>query len=131
MLELGLLIFFGGMALRISKTLRDEAVTLEIYELPRTLHVLVFLFPVGPSILFYGSFHVPLALSAFTASLCYVPVLIIARRQARKLQTAGTDRVAKAESAISEAFGVALVGVIVVVAVTAIAWGAKAVAPGA
>ncbi len=131
MLEFGLLIFFGGMALRISKALRDEAITLEIYEVSRTLHVLVFLFPFGPSILFYGSFYAPLALSAFTASLCYVPVLVIASRQARRLQTAGTDRVVKAESAISEAFGVALVGVIFVVAATAITWGAKAVAPGA
>src|SRR5438046_8730341 len=103
MLEIGLLIFFGGMALRISKALRDEAITLEVHEVSRTLHVLVFLFPVGPSILFYGSFYAPLALSAFTASLCYVPVLVIARRQARKLQTAGTDSVAKAENATSEA----------------------------
>lgn len=131
MLELGLLIFFGGMALRISKALRDEAITLEIYEVSRTLHVLVFLFPVGPSILFYGAFFAPLALSSFGALLCYVPVLIIARRQARKLQTAGTDRVAKAENAISEAFGVALVGIIFVVVAMAIAWGAKVVAPGA
>jgi hypothetical protein len=111
--------------------LRDETITLEIYELSRSLHVLVFLFPLGPSILFYGSFYAPLALSSFVASLCYLPVLIIARHQAGKLQTAGTDRVATAENAISEAFGVALVGIIFVVGATAITWGAKAVAPGA
>lgn len=130
MLHLALLAFFAGMALRISKALQQEAITLEIYELPRILHVLVFLFPIGPGVMFYGSFVVPLPLSAAAALLCYVPVLLIARSQARRLQTAGTDRVSKAESALSEAFGVALVGVIFVVAATAIAWGAQAVAPG-
>ena len=130
MLELGLLIFFGGMAFRISKMLRDEAITLEIHDLSRTLQVRVFLFPVGPSALLYGAFYAPLALAAVGALLCYVPVLLIARRQSSKLQTAGTDRVAKAESAISEEFCVALVGVIFVVAVVAITWGAKCVAPG-
>jgi hypothetical protein len=131
MLEIALIFFFGGMALRISKVLQSEAITLEIYDIPRTLQFLVFLFPAGPSILFYGSFFAPLAVSALAATLCYLPTLMLARSQARTLQMAGTDRVARAENAISEAFGMSLVGIIFVVAATAIAWGVKSVAPGA
>ncbi len=131
MLEIALLLFFGGMAICISKVLRSEAITLEIYGVSHSLYLLVFLFPLGPTILLYGSFYAPLVFSAFGALLCYVPVLIIAKHQARKLQTAGTDRVAKAEKAIAAAFEIALVGIIFVVVATAITWGATVIAPGA
>lgn len=129
MLEFGLLVFFGGMALRISKILQSEAITLEIYEVPRTMQFLVFLFPAGPVLLLHGTVYVPFSLGALGALLCYLPTMLLARKQAHRLQTAGTDRVARAENAISEALGVALAGVVFVVAATAITWGAKSVAP--
>jgi hypothetical protein len=128
-LELGSLAFFALMARRISRTLRQEAITLEVYEMSQSLAILVYLFPIGPIVLFYGHFLAPFPLSFALAACCYLPALVVARRQSRALQAAGTDRVHKAGTAVAEAFGIALVGKIVVIAALAITWGARTVSP--
>ncbi len=107
MLELGLLFFFGLMALRISKTIRAEAIVLAEFKQSQSLAKLVWLFPLGPCIALLGSFYIPFPIAFLATAACYLPALVAARRQGRALETSGTDRVRAAQAAMTEAFGMA------------------------
>jgi hypothetical protein len=131
MLELGLRFFFGIMALRISKVIRAEARVLAEFGQSRALATLVWLFPLGPYVALFGSFYTPFPVAFIAAAGCYLPALLVARRQSQALETSGTDRVRVARAAITEAFGTALAGVIFLAVGFAFTYGAKAVAPSA
>jgi uncharacterized membrane protein len=131
MLDIALFAFFAVMAYRIAQSVRREAHILAEFKQPQTLGLLVLLFPLGPLVLLVGSLLTPFPVAHIAAVFCYLPALIGARRQARALETAGTDRVQRAQTAISQAFGTALVGLGYVAVVFALAFGVRAIGQGA
>jgi hypothetical protein len=60
--------------------------------------------------LFLGA-RIPL-LALVVCVACYLPNLLLARRISGAFERAGTDRVKEAGSAVSQAFGTSLVGLI-------------------
>jgi hypothetical protein len=57
------------------------------------------------------------------ALACYVPALLIASRQDRALQRAGTDRVNPARKAVERSFGGGLIGLVYVMVAFVFAFG--------
>lgn len=100
MINIAILITFLVIAFRASNALRKNSHIFYEYKLITSLPVLVFLYPVGPLLLLAGNL-----LHAFylypLAIFCYIPQLIIARRNSLILETAGTDRVDDAKSALT------------------------------
>jgi hypothetical protein len=125
MLDIALLVFFGVMSYRISKAVRDEATVLAEFKLTTKLALLVLLFPLGPIVFLFASVLIAFPLAYVAAASCYIPALLTARQQARTLETAGTDRVQKAQTAVSQAFGTSLVGLLYIAVVFAFTFGAR------
>jgi len=48
--------------------------------------------------------------ASFLAVGCFIPALLLARKQGQALQKAGTDKVRGAQSAVEQVFGIALAG---------------------
>ena len=125
-LHLSLFILFIVMSYRVASGVIREAVVLREFNQSRTLAFVVLLFPLGPVILLAGSYFLPFPIAYIAAAACYVPALAFSHLYGRALETAGTDRVQKAQASISQAFGTALVGIIYVgvhFGITAIASG--------
>lgn len=126
-----LVVAFGVMAYRIASAIRREAAIFTEFKQPMTLRWVVLLFPLGPLVLLTAATRFPFALAFVAAGCCYVPALLIARRQSRAFETAGTDRVKGAQAAISEAIGMGLAGLAYVAAVFVITLAGEVVAPRA
>ena len=107
MLELALLVFFGVMAFRIANAVSRETVIFREFHQPRTL-----LFSLGPLIVLAGLNRVGLVVSTIAGAMCYLPALLNARRLMHAFDTAGTDRVRRAHSTASQAFGTVLAGLL-------------------
>ncbi len=114
MLDIVLIIVFSVMAYRIATSIHRESMIFREFKLSRTLALAAMLFPFGPIGLFAGSVGLVFPLAYIGAAACYVPALLIARRLGNALEKAGTDRVKGAQTAISQAFGTALAGLIYV-----------------
>lgn len=99
------------MSYRIVRALRHEAPILAEFKQPQTLTILVLLYPLGPIVPLIGSGLAPFPIAYLVATSCYVPALLVAKRQTHALDTVGTDRVQNAQAAFSQAFGIALAGV--------------------
>lgn len=118
-LSILLFVFFVVMTCRVFPGVRRQAVVLAEFRQGQSPAYLSLLFPLGPPILVLGSYYLSVliaGLAVLAALACYVPCMIIARRQVRALDKAGTDRVQKAQGALNLAFGTALAGVIYVAA---------------
>lgn len=107
-------IFFAVMSYRVFPALRRQAAVLAEFGQAPSLAYWTLLFPLGVLILMIGSYYLIFLLAYILALACYLPAMVISRRQARALDRAGTDRVQKAQAALNLAFGTALVGVIYV-----------------
>jgi hypothetical protein len=128
MFDIALLIFFGVMAYRTIRMVRQEANILAEFRQSQVVALLALLFPLGPLVLFFATLLMPFPLAFVIAAFCYLPALIVARQQSRILETAGTDRVQKVRDAASQAFGTALVGLIYVAISFTFAWGVTSIA---
>ena len=117
MFDLALLVVFVVMAYRITTGIHRESAVLQEFKQSRALIFLVLLFPLGPLIIFFGMSRLPFPFAFLAAAACYVPALVVARRSGRELETAGTDRVQRAQTLMSQAFGTALAGLVYVGAV--------------
>lgn len=117
MLEIVLFIAFGVMAVRIARVVHAESAIFLEFKQSRSIGVLVFLFPLGPLVLLIGTFRLGWLIAAVLAAACYLPVLLVARRRLAAFDRAGTDRVHSARSAVSQAFGTALAGLLYVAVV--------------
>src|SRR5262245_46794587 len=117
MLDAVLLIFFGVMAVRVATAVSREATVFREFQQSRSLAFLALLFPLGPLVMLAGLNRIGLLGSVLVAAACYLPALLSARRLMRAFDQAGTDRVSKAQSAASQAFGTALVGLLYVAVV--------------
>src|SRR6266446_9983085 len=111
MLDIALLVLFCVMAYRIATAVkRESAIFLEVHQ-SRALGATALMFPIGPlAMLFLGAKSPLLAFVVCVA--CYLPSLLLARRITGVFERAGTDRVKEARSAVSQAFGTSLVGLI-------------------
>jgi hypothetical protein len=114
MFDLALMIFFFVMTYRVAAALYREAAIFREFEQPRSLGLLVLLFPLGPFVLYIGMLRLPLPLAFVGAAACYIPALYLARRMGLALERARTDRVKGAQDAVAGAFGTALAGMIYV-----------------
>ncbi len=114
MFDIAFLILFCVMAVRIAKSISREAAIFREFKQSRMLAILVFLFPIGPIMLFAGPRFFGSPLQFLASAACFVPALMVARRNNRVFGSAGTDRVKKAKNAVSEAFSTALGGLIYV-----------------
>lgn len=121
MLDLAFMIAFSVMAVRIAKTIWRETGIFREFHQPKTLALLVFLFPLGPFLLLFGARYLSLLVAVILAVGCYLPALLSARKIAYAFERAGTDRVKRALGAAREAFGMALVGLVYVTVVFTIA----------
>ena len=112
MLDIALLIVFCVMAYRIAMAINRESPIFHELRQPRTLALVVMFFPLGQVMLIVGAARLPFPLAFIGAAACYLPALLIARRVGHAFDKSGTDRVKKAQAATSQAFGVALAGLI-------------------
>ncbi len=117
MLEIVLFIVFGVMAVRIARIVHVESAVFLEFKQSRSIAALVFLFPLGPLVLFLGPFRLGWLVAVVLATACYLPALVVARRRVAAFERAGTDRAHPAKSAASQAFGTALAGLIYVAVV--------------
>ena len=114
MLEMVLFIAFGVMAIRIARAVHAESAIFREFKQSRSIGALVFLFPLGPLVLLIGSFRLGWLVAGVLATACYVPALLVAKRRLAVFERAGTDRVHSARTAVSQAFGTALAGLLYV-----------------
>lgn len=105
-------IVFTTMAFRIAKTVRRESTILREFGQSRSLAFLVFLFPLGPLIYLLTVYRLGWIVAIVAAAACYVPSLIVAKRQLSSFDRAGTDRVKAAQSAATQALGTAIGGLV-------------------
>src|SRR5712691_12511880 len=114
MFDTALFIVFGVMAVRVARIVHAESAIFLEFKHSRSIAALVFLFPLGPLVLFLGTFRLGWLVAIVLATACYLPGLVVARRRVAAFERAGTDRVYPAKSAASQAFGTALVGLVCV-----------------
>jgi len=121
-------IIFLVVSIWIFLALGRESEILREFKQPPTLRYFVLLIPCGALFITAGSLlHVPQPISFLAAFACNIPALVLARHVDLALQRAGTDRVKEAQSAVTQAFGTALVGIIYIAIVAVLAlikWGA-------
>jgi len=114
MLDFIFVVLFIVMSYRIFRAIRAEEAIFREFNQSQILSVFSLLFPIGPVALIIGSFKFPVSLACALAAFCYLPSLIVARRQSRAFESAGTDRINRAQTAISQALGTSLVGLVYV-----------------
>lgn len=110
MFDIALLIYFFVMTYRVVAAIHRESKIFQEFKQPRTLALAVMFFPLGPIVMLAGAARLPFPLAFVGAAACYIPALLIAHKAGQVLEKSGTDRVKSAQSAISQAFGTALVG---------------------
>lgn len=119
MLDITLFVVFGVMAVRIARMVHAESAIFLEFNQSRSIAALVFLFPLGPLVLITGTFRLGWLVAVILAAPCYLPALVVARRRVAAFERAGTDRVHPAKSAVTEAFGTALAGLLYIAVVLA------------
>lgn len=109
-----LLILFIVMSFRIARTIIREAAIFEEFNQPKTLALLVMLFPIGPVALLLLPYRVGWLPAVIVAFACYLPAFIVSRRRLYAFERSGTDRTKHAHNAASQALGTSIVGFIYV-----------------
>jgi hypothetical protein len=115
-LELVVLIVFAAVSFRLVKSISRDSPIRKEFGVSNSLPFAVALFPVGAAL-------VPIApaiegsLLYVAAAALYAPAFVLARRQERVLEVAGTDRVNGARQTIAQVFAGALCGLIYVAVV--------------
>lgn len=123
MLDLLLVIVFGIMSYRVAAAVRREARVLNEFKQTTNLAWLVLLFPLGPLVLLAGAARLPFPVAFLVAAACYVPALLLARRQNHVLEAARTDRVRRARTATSQVVVLGFAGLAYVAVALIIAFG--------
>ena len=117
-LSLILIVVFAVVAYRLSAALSRESSILAEFGQTKALTFAVLLFPLGPMLLILAPLVLPSLVALMAAAVCYLPALLVARKQDRALQMSGTDRVNAARSTVESSFGAALAGLLYVVVVS-------------
>tara|TARA_B100001063_G_C16240672_1_gene300636 strand:+ start:82 stop:444 length:363 start_codon:yes stop_codon:yes gene_type:complete len=98
----------------IKGILRNKEV-FEEFNQTKKLILLILLYPISPLVLLIGGFNLHVAVTYILGSLCFVPALVLAKKQALAFQLAGTDRVKDAKEVISKVNIGAFIGLGVIV----------------
>jgi len=114
---------------KASGSIRKNSEILKELDQSNILSILVFIYPVGPLLLFTGSFIPVMVLYPLVAA-CFVPQLVIARKQINALSCTGTDRADEAKEALSFASLGAMIGLIYLSAGMVMTLAAHSVASG-
>ncbi|WP_447893906.1 hypothetical protein [Vreelandella sp. GE22] len=107
---LGFLIFTPG----IMRNLYAESVMYDEFGRQKTLLPLLVLLPVAPLLLVGLTIMVSVWAGIVVAGLCFLLVLLMARKDVAVFDTSGTSRTDKAKNAAHMAFGAALAGLLYV-----------------
>ena len=102
------------MAVRITRNVMQESAIFEEFNQSKSLIAVVILFPLAPVALLGLTSKLGWGPAVIVASACYLPAMVISRRQLKVFDRSGTDRTNRAKSAATQAFGTALVGLIYV-----------------
>ncbi|MBD3669548.1 MAG: hypothetical protein HUJ29_02155 [Gammaproteobacteria bacterium] len=114
MIDIAFIILFLVMTYKIFLGIGKEAAIFREYNQPLTLKLLILLFPVGPFIYSFVSVTAGWLPAGIVSYLCYLPALIISRKNINAFERSGTDRTNKALSVSNLAFGTSLLGLIYV-----------------
>ena len=113
MLDLVFLIVFVVLTHQVASAVRRESDIFLEFKQSRLLAVAALLFPFGPFVWFIiPRLGMPFWVGSVGMFLCYVPAIVLARRASNAFDTAGTDRVKRAQEATSKAKLAALLGFI-------------------
>jgi hypothetical protein len=123
MIAIHALAAYVGLAIRTTRLIARDRALFKEFNVPTTLGVWVWLFPV-PAImaLFPASVLSCLMFGCGAAIPFFVPGLVAASHARRLFQTAGTDRVDRAQRGADEVVLGAIIGIIVVLACCLIFW---------
>ena len=113
MLNIFVVIIFGFIAFRISKSISNETATFVEYRQSTIIQELVFLFPVGPIALFFGVRNGSMFIFLL-AVVCYLPALIVAYKTKKNFEKVETDMAYGAIETLSNAFATAVGGILYV-----------------
>ena len=113
MIDVALSILFIVMAYRIATGVMRQSAVFAEFNQSRALGVLALLFPLGPVALLILGARLP-EVAFVVAAACYVPGFLVARAHRLAFERAGTDRVQGAITVSTQAFGTALVGLLLV-----------------
>ena len=106
--------FFCVIAVQVGLAVRRDAPVLAAHGLTRALAALVWLFPLGPMWLQYGTARLSFPIAPALALACYLPAIAAARRQLRVLEAAGDERTAGARATAVRVVGFGIAGVLYV-----------------
>ena len=112
MIDIVIIIILTYMAFRIISIVRQEADIFREFNQSQSIGWLSLLFPLGPIVYFVLALKVGWLLAIILSIICYLPGLIAARKRITTFETAGTDRVQKAQGAASQASAAAVVGLV-------------------
>ncbi len=112
MIDLVIFITLLVIAIKAYRTIKENSNIFDEFNQSKILSALVLLYPLGPLLLLLGEAMFPRILLFVIVAACYLPALIIANRQNKAFECAGTDRVTAAKSGVSYASVGALAGLI-------------------
>ncbi len=107
-------ILFLVMAIHIARVVVQESAIYSEFGQSRGLAGAVALFPLGPVALMALTFRLGQLPAAIVALACYLPAMVISRRQFRVFDQSGTDRTKQSQHAVSRAFAASIVGILYV-----------------
>lgn len=112
LLHLAIFITLIVIAVKASKAIRAQSDTFAEFEQSKILAFLVFLYPAGPIFMNLSGAWFPAILVFALVATCYIPALVIARKQNSAFQMAGTDRVRASKEALTSVVSGAIIGLI-------------------
>lgn len=124
---IAIFIFFIAATFYLVKSLRHERSIFDEFSQSQSLILLVLLFPFGPAALLVLPHILGWLPAAFVAAICYIPAFINSRKRISTFECSGTDRTKQALKVSSQAFGIALVGIIQVLAFVIISAGSSSI----
>ena len=110
-MDIALFITLLYIAYKASKSLNKEPEILNEFGISKILSLLVYIYPLGPILLIFGAVIPQIFLYPIVAG-CYLPQLILAKKQSLILESVGTNRVKELENGISLAIIGAIIGLI-------------------
>ena len=124
-------VVFGVIALRVARSVLKDAAVYREFQQTKSLALVVFLYPLGPPLLFAGPARVGWLLSVLVAIGCYLPGLFISMRNRRAFERAGWDRAVSALHSTSVASATAVGGLVYVALVAGLVLAFSSIAPDA
>src|SRR5947207_10548123 len=115
-LELVVLFVFAVVSFRLAKSISRDSPIRKEFGVSNSLPFAVALFPIGAALVLIAQ-AVGGSLLYVAAAALYAPAFVLARRQERVLEVAGTDRVNGARRTIAQVFASALCGLIYIAVV--------------